>query len=129
MTGSVPQPAQVQPYPQEEGAPKKTMGPVPLLLDVSFTTAKILIILAGAIIGIVSVLSGATWLATAIRSGAAVLSMGLLLYLANFLLSRNALEAARMRLLAEMQSASANAEAAARAAAESAGQSTIEKQA
>jgi hypothetical protein len=105
---------------QPDGLPKKAFKPIPLLLDVSFTASQILLLATGVLIAAISALSGAGWLECVIRSAAAVLSLGLLLYLVNWMLSRNSLEAARLQLLREI--------ATARAAEENlAVQSTIEK--
>jgi hypothetical protein len=106
---------------QEAQPPARDPRRVPLLLDVSYTATRILLLVAGSLTGAISVLSGATWLATALRAGSAVLSVGLLLFLANWLLSRDTLEAARAALLKEME--------AAQTAERAAGLSTIEKQA
>jgi hypothetical protein len=102
----------------------KVAKPVPLLLEVSFTATRILLIVAGLLTGGISVLSGATWIASAVRAGSAVLSVGLLLFLANWVLSRDSLEAARVRLLKEIAIARA-----AQADELAAGMNTIEKQA
>ena len=104
--------------PQEETPVKKEPPRVPLLLDVSLSISQTAIIVLGCAVALVSLFAKADLVMIALRSGAAMLSVGLLMWLFNWFLSRNSLEIARQELLSEMEAAD-----------EDRGESTVEKKA
>jgi len=76
---------------------------LPLMLEVIFSTARLLVIAAGVLVMLLSLISGAALWMSALRSGLAMLSIGLLLWLTNWLVARQALEATRLELLAAIE--------------------------
>ncbi len=93
---------------------------VPTLLDMVFSTAQLLVVIVGVLIAGLSFFSGATVMMTTIRSGAAVLSLGLLMWLASWLVARGSLESARQQMPESVKAAEAGSER---------GTSTVEKEA
>jgi len=80
---------------------------LPLLVDFSLSLARALVVLMAALIAIVSLAAGAPLEVVLLRSGAAVLCLGWLLWLLNWLISRNAL----LVTLAEMREKTSKAQA------------------
>ena len=74
-------------------------APLPLFLETSLTLSRFLVLAAGTATVLVSLRSGAPLWMTALRGGGALLSVGLILWLANWALAKNALDAA----LADLQ--------------------------
>jgi hypothetical protein len=91
---------------EEEPAPKvKSPEGLPFMLDFSFSVSKLVVILLGLVTLFVSLISGAVlWMAT-LRSAAAMLSVGFLLWLLNWLISRDSLEIVRQEILRNMEEA------------------------
>lgn len=73
---------------------RKAGGYVPLLIDFTLTTSRLIVLSVGLGIAAFSLISQATILAAAIRGGAAALSVGLVMWVINWLLARQALDAA-----------------------------------
>ncbi len=82
-----------------ENHPKSPAPRLPLLIEVSLSLAKALVFLVATLTGVVSLLAGATLQIAALRSGVAILGLGWLLWLLNWMISRNSLIAT----LAEIQ--------------------------
>jgi len=66
--------------------------PSPLLLDFSLTVSRLVVLGVGLATGLLSALAGATLWAVALRTGLAILGLGLLLWGLNTLVNHNALE-------------------------------------
>jgi len=77
----------------------KSARPIPIMLDFTLTIAKVIVILVGLATFTLSLLAGCSLQIVALRTGTAMFSIGLLLWLSNWLLSRNALEALRAEII------------------------------
>ncbi len=78
--------------PKKPRLPKGTIPFVPLLLELTLTIARLLVLLVGVIVVIVSLLAGVEiWLAV-VRACVAMFVVGLLLWFANWFLARNTLD-------------------------------------
>jgi hypothetical protein len=95
---------------EESEAPRPRKPPRPTrispLQELTLCVGQALVIVTGIVIAGVSRFSGATWLDTLLRSGAAVLALGLLAWLVNWIIAAQELEAAHRALLAAAQPAS-----------------------
>ncbi|MBI3762796.1 MAG: hypothetical protein HY260_13190 [Chloroflexi bacterium] len=80
--------------PDAEGHP----GRPTLLLETAHTLSQILVTTVGVGVALMSVLAGADLLMVIARAGGAVLAVGWLLWLANWLLQRGVSETARRQL-------------------------------
>jgi hypothetical protein len=80
----------------------------PLLLETAITLSQLGLVITGASIFALSLQSGADFITSALRSGAAVLVVGLVLWLLNWWLARGSLAAIarQMREAAEAQATS-----------------------
>jgi hypothetical protein len=67
---------------------------VPLVLDLALTVAKLIVLVVGIAVCVVSIFSGAKLWIAVVRGGATILSLGLLLWLVTWQLAHQALEAA-----------------------------------
>ncbi len=83
---------------QSESAKKKQPVPVPLLLDASITATQIVVLVVGVSTLVLSLLAGALMWVAALRGAAALLAVGLILWLANWHLARHTMEAAYAKL-------------------------------
>lgn len=90
--------AKDKPEPKPPKAPKGQRRRVPLLQETAFTVTKLTLLTTGPLIVGLSLQAGATLLMAAVRAGAAVLVVGLLLWGANWVLARSALEVMHMQL-------------------------------
>ncbi len=79
-------------------APKGQRRRVPLLQETAFTLTKLTMLTTGPLILALSLQAGATLLMAAVRAGVAVLVVGLLLWGANWVLARSALDALHQQL-------------------------------
>jgi uncharacterized membrane protein len=93
--------------PGQAAGKKAAAHRVPLLLETALTLSQLSLIVTGVSIFVMSMQAGADLTTSALRSGAALLVVGLVLWLANWLLARGSLEAVarQMREAAEAQSA------------------------
>ncbi len=96
--------------PSEKGAsPKKKkraerQGPaLPHLIDFSLSVAQLAVVLVGLATILLSLGSGVSLWMVALRGGAAMVSLGLLLWLVNWLISKGSLELVRQELLKELE--------------------------
>jgi|SRR5579859_4703521 len=74
-------------------ASSQTAPRAPLLLEMTITLSQLGLVIAGTSIFALSLQAGADLITSALRSGAAVLVVGLVLWLVNWLLARGSLEA------------------------------------
>lgn len=65
---------------------------LPAFLELSFTIAKILVVIVGIVIVVVSVLAGVSAWTVALRGAIAILSLGFVLWLINWYFAHNILE-------------------------------------
>lgn len=72
---------------------------LPFLLSFTFSLAQLVVILLGLSVAILSMLAGAALFMAVLRASAAMLSVGIVLYLVNWYLSRNSLEAIRQEII------------------------------
>lgn len=84
-------------------SPENKPSPLPLLIDFTISLAKILVIIIGMVTALVSIASGATVFMATLRSAAAMLAIGLLLWLANWMVSRDSLRMAKEEMVKESQ--------------------------
>ena len=93
--------------PVKAKSPKVPAQRAPLLLETAITLSQIVLVITGLGILGISLLAGADITMAAMRSGAAVLVVGLVLWLANWQLARGSLEALseQMREAAEAPAA------------------------
>jgi|GEM_PF-1187607 len=95
---------------KKTAAPKKESKPatpaalkvkrrsLPLLLETAFALTKLAVLTSGPLVLALSLQAGADLTMAAIRAGTAMLVLGLLLWSANWVLARSALEVIRMQL-------------------------------
>jgi hypothetical protein len=76
---------------------------LPFLLSFTFSLAQLVVILLGLSVAVLSMLSGATLFMAVLRASAAMLSVGVLLYLVNWLISRNSLEIIRQQIISKRE--------------------------
>jgi len=88
---------------QEESGKKKDQYPLPSLLEVSLILWKMVIVVVGGLTALLSWWKGASLLAVAYRSGAAIICLGALAYIFISLLSRSLLEAVTRRKIGDTQ--------------------------
>jgi hypothetical protein len=81
----------------------KPANELPFMLDFALSVTQLVVILTGLITLAVSLFSGAVLGMAAVRAGVAVLAVGLVLWLVNYLLARNSLEAVRMQMVSELE--------------------------
>jgi len=67
---------------------------LPTILEFAFTFSRILVLLVGVLIALVSVISGVSPLTAAFRSGLGMLVVGLILWALSWMMSTGSLEAA-----------------------------------
>ncbi len=82
-------------YQQQSSTTVEGQQPIPFLLEFSFTISKILIILTGTVIAGLSWYRGADLLNIGLRSGTAVLTLGIFLWAVNSVVCNNAIDIAR----------------------------------
>jgi hypothetical protein len=87
-----------KPAAEAKSAKPQTRRHLPLLLETSFAIARLASLASGLIVLGVSLQAGATPIVAALRAGLTVLVMGLLLWSANWVLARSALEVVRVQL-------------------------------
>jgi hypothetical protein len=85
---------QAKPEKTEKAPGKKNASSkaLPALFDVSFSISKLVVLLMGALTSAISVISGATALAAAMRGCLAMLAVGITLWLINWIMVRESLE-------------------------------------
>lgn len=79
---------------------------LPVLLEMTFTTAAIVVLLVGVVTGVVSFLAGCPAWVIGLRAGGAILTVGLVFYGIAFCMSRGTVEtnhAMREELVQELQ--------------------------
>ncbi len=103
-----PSPENIQPHPR---AKRRSAKQVPLLLDIFFSVSRLIVIIVGLLTVTISIFAGASLVWAVVRAGAAMLTVGLLLWLASWLVARGALESTRLELLQALK-ASEEAQAA-----------------
>ena len=87
-----------KPAPAAKPAKPQTKRRLPLLLETGFAIARLASLASGLTVLGVSLQAGATPMVAALRAGLTVLVMGLLLWSANWVLARSALEVVRVQL-------------------------------
>lgn len=85
----------------------KERARLPFLLNLTFTLAQLFVVLLGLLTSAISFLSGATLFWAVARGGVAMLSVGLVFWLVNYLLARGGLAAIRQEIMKEMEKANA----------------------
>ncbi len=85
----------------KQGSPKH----IPFLLEFTLTVSRLVVILVGVLTALISVIAGAEIWVVALRTGAAILSLGFLTWSVNWLLSHNTLEAVRVQMTQTRQGA------------------------
>ena len=91
-----------KPGPAPEEAPK-TVVRVPLLIDFTLSVAKMIVILVGILTAVISLIAGATLTVAALRSAAAIFSVGLAFWMVNWWIANYSLEAVRLELKEELE--------------------------
>ena len=86
------------PKPEKATAKSSSPSTLPVLFDVSFSISKLIIILIGVVTSVISVASGATILHAAIRGGLAILSIGIILWLINWIMVKESLESVLVKV-------------------------------
>jgi hypothetical protein len=84
-----------------EKAPSKknpSSRTLPALFDVSFSISKLVVILIGVLTSVISVISGATPFAAALRGCLAMLAVGITLWLINWIMVRESLEGVLIKM-------------------------------
>lgn len=87
---------------------QKASEQLPFMLDFTFSVSSIVVMVMGILTTIISVFSGASLMMATIRGGIAVISVGFLLWVINWTLSRDSLEITRQELLVAIEDASSN---------------------
>lgn len=94
-----------QTNPGEGQSQRKPANELPFLLDFALSVTQLVVILTGLVTMAVSLFSGAVLWMAAVRAGAAVLAVGLVLWMANYLLARNSLTSIRLQVVSELERA------------------------
>ncbi len=81
------------------GSKGKKPERLPFLLSFTFSLAQLVVVLMGVSVAVLSMLSGATIWMSVLRASACMLSIGILLWLVNWFISRNALESLRQEII------------------------------
>ena len=87
---------------QAEDKPKQPVH-LPLLLDFTLSVAKVTVALIGALTAVLSTIAGASVVITVLRSGAAMLAVGLMFWLVNWIIAHNFLEITQKELAHELE--------------------------
>jgi hypothetical protein len=82
---------------------KRGAEPYSALLDYSFSVSKLVVILVGIITAGISVVSGATVLVAGIRGGLAILAIGIIFWLVNWILSKGSMDATVKEIIAKAE--------------------------
>ena len=93
--------------PEPPPAPKPAGGArrAPVLVEILNGLSRLAVTVVGAGTALAAILAGTDWLGVAVRAGAAVLLIGIVLWLLNWFVARGALEAARQQLAEAAQQA------------------------
>jgi hypothetical protein len=90
--------------------PERQTVALPNLIDFSLSAAQLAVLLVGLATVLISIGSRASIWTVALRGGVAMVSLGLLLWLVNWMLSKGSLELARQELLEELEKQKAEQE-------------------
>lgn len=89
--------------------PSKEVRPaLPLLIEFSLSLTKTLVVLIAALVAAVSLVAGASIQVAALRSGLALLCLGWLLWLLNWVIARGSLEAVMAEMREKLNEAQAD---------------------
>lgn len=81
-----------EPDQNEKASTKKSSsGSLPALFNVTFSISKLIVIFIGVAISVISIVSGATVFSAAIRGSLAMLAIGMILWLLNWIMVKESL--------------------------------------
>ena len=83
--------------------PKHGLEPYAALLDISFSLSKLIVIIIGLFTAGVSVVSGATLIAASLRGALAILALGIIFWLINWILSTGSMNATVKDIMAKIE--------------------------
>lgn len=92
-----------KPAPKKNKQKKRQAGNLPQLLEVSLSISQLAVVLVGLATTLISMGSGAPLWMTALRGGAAMVSVGLVLWFVNWSLSKGSLEVIRQEIMQELE--------------------------
>lgn len=87
---------------REPKSEKKVVNPIPVLVQTTLSFSWGLVLITGIIVALISSLSGCEWMELLVRTGAAIIISGIILWIFSWIVTLGAVEIARQQTIIQL---------------------------